>query len=97
MYAIRSYYAYGLNLVWAIVILIIGRWAAGLLSSLVKKGLDRTDTNPTLVRFVGSLVYYVILIVAVIAAFERLGVQTTSLVAIVGAAGLAIGLALQVV
>ena len=64
---------YGLNIVWAVVILIVGRWVAGLLSNLVRKALGRTDTNPTLVRFISSLIYYVVLIVAVIAAFERLG------------------------
>ncbi len=86
---------YGLNLIWAIIIFIVGRWAAGVLSGWVKKAMDRTDVSATLARFVSTLVYYGILAFAIIAAFERLGVETTSFVAIVGAAGLAIGLALQ--
>ena len=86
---------YGLNLLWAIVIFIIGRWAAGFISNMVRKAMGRTDTNPTLIRFVSTLIYYGVLAFAIIAAFERLGVETTSLIAILGAAGLAIGLALQ--
>lgn len=86
---------YGLNLLWAIVIVIIGRWAAGLASRVLKKGLAKTDIDDSLVKFVGQLVYIGILVFAIIAAFERLGVETTSFIAILGAAGLAIGLALQ--
>lgn len=84
-----------LNLIWAIVIFAIGWWAAGFISNLLKKALNKTDTNQTLIRFVSNLIYYAILTFAVIAAFERLGVETTSFVAVLGAAGLAIGLALQ--
>ena len=86
---------YGLNLFWAVVIFLIGRWAAKFLSNLVRKALGRADVSETLIKFVVNLSYVAVLIFAIIAALARLGVQTTSLVALLGAAGLAIGLALQ--
>ena len=86
---------YGLNVLWAIVIFIIGRWAAGLASRLVKRVLTKADVDKSLINFVGQLVYIGILVFAIIAVFERLGVETTSFIAVLGAAGLAIGLALQ--
>lgn len=86
---------YGLNLVWAVIIVIAGRWGAGFASNLIKRTLKRTDTDVTLTQFVSTLVYYAVLTFAVIAAFSRLGIETTSFVAVLGAAGLAIGLALQ--
>jgi small conductance mechanosensitive channel len=85
----------GLNLVWAIVIFAIGWWAAGLISNLFKKTLTKTQTNQMLVRFISNLIYYAVLTFAALAAFDRLGVETTSFIAVLGAAGLAIGLALQ--
>ena len=85
----------GLNLIWAVVIFFVGRWAAGIASNLLKNILKRANTTQTLVNFLASLTYYGILTFAVIAAFERVGVATTSFVAIIGAAGLAVGLALQ--
>lgn len=84
-----------LNLLWAASIFFIGRWLAGVLSRLVKKTLDKTDTSPALINFAGSLVYWGLFFFAIIAALERVGVQTATFVAVVGAAGLAIGLALQ--
>lgn len=86
---------YGLNLVWAIVILIIGYWTAGFIAKLARKGLERVKIDKTIVRFARNLVYYAVLIFVILAALNQLGVQTTSLIAVLGAAGLAIGLALQ--
>ena len=79
----------------ALVILIVGRMAAGWARKLTRKGLERGEVDATLVPFVAKLVYYAVLAVVVIAALNRLGVATTSVVAIFGAAGLAVGLALQ--
>ena len=62
---------------------------------LTRKGLERGEVDATLVPFLAKLVYYAVLAVVVIAALNRLGVATTSVVAIFGAAGLAMGLALQ--
>ncbi len=79
----------------AIVILVLGRIAAGWARKLTRKGLERGEVDATLVPFVAKLVYYAVLAVVVIAALNRLGVATTSVVAIFGAAGLAVGLAMQ--
>lgn len=87
--------AYGLNILGVILILVGGYWLAGWLARLSRKTLSKTKTDEALVRFAGSLVYYAVLIFAVLAALGRLGVQTTSFVALVGAAGLAIGFALE--
>jgi small conductance mechanosensitive channel len=86
---------YGLRVIAAIVILIVGRWVAKIFKTIVKKVMTKRNVDQTIVSFVGSLSYYVLLVFFVIAALSQLGVQTTSFVAIVGAAGLAIGLALQ--
>jgi len=86
---------YGFNLLWAIVIFIVGRWAAGLASRLAKRVLTKADIDKSLVKFVGQLIYFGILAFAIIAAFGRLGIETTSFIAVLGAAGLAVGLALQ--
>jgi len=79
----------------AIIILVVGRLAAGWARKITRKGLERGDVDKTLVPFVAKVVYYGVLAVVVIAALNRLGVATTSVVAIFGAAGLAVGLALQ--
>ena len=86
---------YGLNIVGAIIIIIIGRWLAGIVSRWVRKMMAKTNTNEALLRFLSNLVYYAILAFAVIASLERVGVQTASFIAVLGAAGLAIGLALE--
>ncbi|GAB4271465.1 MAG: mechanosensitive ion channel [Candidatus Promineifilaceae bacterium] len=86
---------YGLNLLAAIVIFIIGRWAAKFLANILDKALQKADVSPALIGFLRSLAYYAILIITIVAALDRLGVQTTSFVAILGAAGLAVGLALE--
>ena len=79
----------------AIAIFIIGKFAAKLISSATKKILIHKKFDDTFISFIASLVYGLVVIVAFIAAISHLGFNTTSLVAIVGAAGLAIGLALQ--
>ena len=86
---------YGLNVLGAIIIFLVGRWAARLASRLLHQTLTKAKLDRTLVKFTSNLVYVGILLFAVIGAFERLGVETTTVVALVGASGLAIGLALQ--
>jgi small conductance mechanosensitive channel len=83
------------SLVYAIIILAVGFWGAKLVSRLVKGLMERREVDLTLTGFVGNLVNAIVVTFAVIAAMNQLGIQTTSLVAIVGAAGLAIGLALK--
>jgi len=85
----------GLNLLYALAIFIIGRWIAGLLKKVLRKVLQRQNVDETLIGFVINLVYILLLIFVILAALNQLGIQTASFVAIMGAAGLAIGLALQ--
>ena len=86
---------YGLNIAGAIIIILIGYWLAGLVSRWTRKALAKTNTNEALLRFISNLTYYAILAFAGVAALERVGVQTASFIAVLGATGLAIGLALQ--
>ncbi len=86
---------YGLKIIGAIAILVIGKWIARAVTNVTKKGMERAKVEPTLVSFIGSLVYVLLMIVVILAALNNLGVNTTSFVAILGAAGLAVGLALQ--
>ncbi|MBF0478571.1 MAG: mechanosensitive ion channel [Candidatus Omnitrophica bacterium] len=86
---------YGVNLVWALVIFLIGKILARVIARFLEKVMRRSNLDATLISFLKELVYFGILAFVIIAALNQLGVQTTSIVAIVGAAGLAIGLALQ--
>lgn len=83
------------SLVLAILIFWIGRRIARWVSNITAKGLTNAGNDPILVNFLKNLVYYIILAAVVIMALGQLGVQTTSLIAVMGAAGLAIGLALK--
>jgi small conductance mechanosensitive channel len=86
---------YGLKALAAIVILIVGRWVARGLRNLVQRMMRKADIDLTIVSFVCNLVYVALLAFVVIAALGQLGIQTTSFIAVLGAAGLAVGLALQ--
>jgi len=86
---------WGLKIVGAIAVLIIGRMIAGTARKITRKALENADVDRTLVPFLSKLVYFFVLIVVVIAVLGVFGVQTASLVAVLGAAGLAVGLALQ--
>ncbi|MEJ2638504.1 MAG: mechanosensitive ion channel [Desulfosarcinaceae bacterium] len=86
---------YGLKLVAAVVIFIVGRWVAKLLRKLIERLMTKSNVDPTLVSFTGNLAYVALLAFVIIAALGQLGIQTTSFIAVLGAAGLAIGLALQ--
>jgi small conductance mechanosensitive channel len=86
----------GINLIAAILILIVGWMLAGWLSRWTRLALDRLPyVDPTLKPMLGSFVRYAILLATLTAVLERFGVETTSLLAVFGAAGLAVGLALQ--
>ena len=87
---------YGLELIAALVILVFGWWLAGRVQKLILRALDRLPRmDATLKPFLSSLARYAIIAVTLVAVLARLGVQTTSIIAVLGAAGLAIGLALQ--
>jgi len=79
----------------AIAILVIGRWLAIWLASVGRKAMAKGGVEDTLSRFLGKLIYYGLLTAVVIAAADQVGIKTTSFLAILGAAGLAIGLALK--
>ncbi|MEO1476161.1 MAG: mechanosensitive ion channel domain-containing protein [Pseudomonadota bacterium] len=84
------------NILLALLIFIIGSWVAGRVGRLVTATGARYDAlDDTLFRFLGSVVRYIILAFVFIAVLNRFGVETTSIVALLGAAGLAVGLALQ--
>ena len=79
----------------AILILIIGKWLSHKIAKLVSKVLEKYNVDVTLIGFLETVTYYALLVVVVIAAAGQLGINTTSFLTIVGAAGLAIGLALK--
>jgi small conductance mechanosensitive channel len=87
--------SWGLQVLGAIAVLIVGRWVAGMLRRGTARGLERANTDASLVPFLSSMVYYLALTVVVIAVLNLFGIETTSLVAVLGAAGLAVGFALQ--
>jgi small conductance mechanosensitive channel len=86
---------YGIKVIAAIAIFVVGRWIAGGFRRLTRKVMNRRNVDPTIVGFVANLTYILLLAFFVIAALSQLGIQTASFIAIIGAAGLAIGLALQ--
>ena len=86
---------YGLQIIGAILILLVGRIAAGLVKRSIRRVLTFRRVDPTIISFASSLAYFGILTVAVLAALTKFGIQTTSFVAVLGAAGFAVGLALQ--
>ncbi len=79
----------------ALAIFFIGKIVARILANVVQGGLRRAKTDELLVGFIGNIVYGVLLVAVVLAAVDSLGVNVTSLLAILGAAGLAVGLALK--
>ncbi len=87
--------AYGLKVIAAVVILLVGLWLAKRLRSVFRASGEKKGVDPTLIGFASSLLYGALVVFVIIAAVGQLGVQTTSFVAVIGAAGLAVGLALQ--
>lgn len=86
---------FGIKVALALAIYIIGKWVVRILSNVIKKGMSAKDVDPTVSKFVSSIAYYLMIAFVIIAALGQLGVQTGSVIAIIGAAGLAIGFALQ--
>ena len=86
---------WGLKLVYALAIFFIGRWLAGMLVGVAERGMTRSKLDATLIGFLKNIVFAVLMVFVVLAALNQLGIQTASFIAILGAAGLAIGLALQ--
>jgi len=86
---------FGIKVATALLILVIGRWVAKFLRGLTGKMMGKSNVDATLIKFFGSLVYFALLAFVVLAALAQVGIQTTSFIAVIGAAGLAVGLALQ--
>lgn len=87
---------YTVNIAIAIVIFIVGKWMAKKVTQLVIKLLSKQkNMDETLLNFFDDIIYYVLLIVVILSALEQVGIETTSVLAILGAAGLAVGLALK--
>lgn len=91
----QEYVALIVGVVTAIVIFIVGIIVAGWANALVRRALRSRKVDESLVGFLAALARWLVLAAAVIVALERVGLQTTSLVALLGSAGIAIGLALQ--
>lgn len=87
--------SYGINIAYALAIFIIGRYVAKFIAKVSVKAMDRASVNVTVSKFLKGLIYYILLAAVVIAALNRLGIETTSIVAVLATAGLAIGLALK--
>lgn len=92
---IESISTYGMQILAALAIFIIGRIVAKLITRALRVTMEKRNVEPSLVGFAASLTNAALLVFVVLAALGKLGVQTTSFVAVIGAAGLAIGLALQ--
>ena len=86
---------YSLKIISAILIFVIGKWAVKKLTTVSKTLMTKAKVDETLVEFAESLIYFILLLMVVLASLNSLGVNTTSFIAVFGAAGLAIGLALQ--
>lgn len=86
---------YGLKVIGAILILILGRFAAGFARRLARRLLNRARVDVSIVSFASSLAYAAVLTFAVLASLAKFGVETTSFVAVLAAAGFAVGFALQ--
>ena len=87
--------SFGISLFIALCILVIGRQVVKIVIKIISTALDRSKTEDTVRIFVTNLLNTLLMIVVFIAAINQLGIQTTSIIAVLGAAGLAIGLALQ--
>lgn len=87
---------YGLDVVGALAILILGLWFSGRAAKLTERALNRSKhIDDTLTKFFANFVKYIVIVMTVVAVLNQFGVQTASLITVIGAAGLAIGLALQ--
>jgi small conductance mechanosensitive channel len=86
---------YGLKAIFAVIIFFLGRYFANVAKNVTTKLLTKRKVDQTVVSFVANLIWTLVFVFAIIATLGQMGVQTASLVALIGAAGLAVGLALQ--
>jgi small conductance mechanosensitive channel len=86
---------WAIKIIFALAIFIVGRMLAKSITSLIRKVMRKSNMDEALVKFLGGIIYTVLLVAVILAAIDTLGVNVTSLLAILGAAGLAVGLALK--
>jgi len=87
--------SYGLKLIFALLVFLIGKRIARVITNLATKLMKKNDVDIELISFLDSLIYWVLFALVCVAALGQLGIQTASFIALIGAAGLAVGLALQ--
>lgn len=91
----KFFQEYAWNVLGALLIFFLGKWVARRLTRLLGKLLRRQNIDETLIRFLENISYYALFVVVLMAAADQLGINTSSFLAIFGAAGLAVGLALK--
>ena len=85
--AVKNWHAiHGLNIIGAILILVVGKIITGILRNVLEKGLKKSNLDQTIVSFLGNLLYGLLITLVVLVALGQVGVETTSFIAIVGAA-----------
>ncbi|PLX92210.1 MAG: mechanosensitive ion channel protein [Desulfuromonas sp.] len=93
--ALQLFQDYAMPLIWSIVIFIVGRIVARIITNAIGKMMTKSKVDETLIKFGKNMVYITLMIFVILAALGKLGIETTSFAAILAAAGLAIGLSLQ--
>ena len=86
---------FGISLVSALLIFFVGKWIVNIITNTIRKLMNKNAVDPTLTTFVTNLARMTLLVFVVIAAIDQLGIQSAQFIAVLGAAGLAVGLALQ--
>ena len=93
--AVELLITYAPKVILAIITLIVGLWLIGLITKVTRKSMEKTKADKTLIPFITNLLSWLLKVLLFISAASMVGVATTSFIAVLGAAGLAIGLALQ--
>lgn len=86
---------WGIKIVLALAVFVIGKWISKRITKVMRKLMERAELDATLVTFLCNIVYAILLAAVILATLDLLGVPVTSLLAVLGAAGLAVGLALK--
>jgi len=85
----------GIKILFALVIFMVGRWIARMVLRALDRVMERSKMDISLRKFLGDVSYAVLFVVIIVAALDTVGIKTTAVIAVLGAAGLAVGLALQ--
>lgn len=93
IYAVITKYA--MSVVWALITLFVGKWVVSLITRIVRKAMEAKKVDETIISFLAKVLNAALMVVVLLMAADELGIDTTSVIAVLGAATLAIGLALQ--